>query len=50
VGNLGQHRGGYPETAVSIGFAAGIVLTAVSLVESLMSDLQRVRDSADGVV
>ena len=45
VGNLGQHREDYPETVVSIDFAVGVVLAAISLVESLTSDLQRVKDS-----
>lgn len=49
VGNFGQHRGGYPETEVSVDFAAGVVLTAISLVESVTSDLQRVTDSGGGV-
>ncbi len=41
VGNFGQHRGQYHETEISIGFAAAVVLAAISLVESLTSDLQR---------
>ena len=49
VGNFGQHRGQYPETEISVGFAAAVVLAAISLVESLTSDLQRVRDSGGGV-
>ena len=49
VGNFGQHRSQYPETDISVGFAAAVVLAAISLVESLTSDLQRVRDSGGGV-
>ena len=49
VGNFGQHRSQYPETEISVGFAAAVVLAAMSLVESLTSDLQRVRDSGGGV-
>ena len=41
VGDFGQHRGDYPETTISVGFAATVVLAAISLVESLMIDLQR---------
>ena len=50
VGNFGQHRSQYPETDISVGFAAAVVLAAISLVESLTSDLQRGADSGRGVV
>ena len=39
VGDFGQHRNDYPETEVTVGFAASIVLAAISLVESLAADL-----------
>lgn len=41
VGSFGQHREEYPETNVSIGFAAASILAAIALVESLTADLQR---------
>ena len=41
VGDFGQHRGDYPETTISVGFAATVVLAAISLIESLTTDLQR---------
>ena len=41
VGDFGQHRKDYPETTISVGFAATVVLAAISLVESLTADLQR---------
>ncbi len=41
VGDFGQHRRDYPETTITVGFAATVVLAAISLIESLMSDLQR---------
>ena len=41
VGDFGQHRSKFPETTISVGFAATIVLAAISLVESLTADLQR---------
>ena len=41
VGDFGQHRRDYPETTMSVGFAATVVLAAISLIESLMTDLQR---------
>ena len=50
VGNFGQHRSQYPEAEISVGFAAAVVLAAISLVESLTSDLQRGADSGRGVV
>ena len=39
VGNFGQHGEDYPETKVTIGFAASVVLSAIALVESLTHDL-----------
>ena len=41
VGDFGQHRRDYPETTISVGFAATVVLAAISLVENLTADLQR---------
>ncbi len=41
VGDLGQHRSAFPETDVTVGFAATVVLAAISLIESLTTDLQR---------
>ena len=41
VGDFGQHRKDYPETTISVGFAATVVLAAISLIESLTTDLQR---------
>ena len=41
VGDFGQHRSDFPEARVTIGFAAAVVLTAIALVESLTTDLQR---------
>ena len=41
VRSFGQHRENFPETNVSIGFAAASVLAAISLIESLTADLQR---------
>ena len=41
VGDFGQHRGDFPETHVTIGFTASIILAAIALVESLTADLQR---------
>ena len=41
VGSFGQHRKNFPETNVSIGFAAASVLAAISLVENLTADLHR---------
>ena len=52
VGSFGQHRENspktnvsIPETNVSIGFAAAIVLAAISLVENLTADLHRREDT-----
>ena len=39
VGDFGQHRPDFPETKVTVGFAASIVLAAIALVESLTADL-----------
>ena len=41
VGDFGQHRADYPEAKVTIGVAAAVVLTTISLVESLTADLRR---------
>ena len=45
VGNFGQHSEDYPETRVTNGFAASVVLSSIALVECLTSDLSRVTDS-----
>jgi len=45
VGDFGQHRSDFPEAHVTVGFAASIVLTAIALVESLTTDLQREQDA-----
>ena len=50
VGNFGQHRGEHPETEVSVGFAAAMVLAAISLVESLTVDVESIGDSGRGMV
>ena len=39
VGNFGQHDSDYPEVTVSFGFAASVVLSAISLIECLGHDL-----------
>ena len=39
VGNFGQHSEDYPETKVTVGFAASVVFAAISLVECLTQDL-----------
>ena len=39
AGNFGQHRADFPDTEVTIGFAAAVVLSAISLVECLTRDL-----------
>lgn len=39
VGDFGQHRPDFPETRVTVGFAASVVLAAIALVESLTADL-----------
>lgn len=41
VGDFGQHPEGFPETHVTLGFAASILLAAIALVENLTADLQR---------
>ena len=41
AGDFGQHRSEFPETDVTVGFAATVVLAAISLVENLTADLQR---------
>ena len=40
VGNFGEHRSDFPETEITIGFAAAVVLAAISLVECLTGDLE----------
>ena len=45
VGNFGQHREEFPETKVTIGFGASVVLSCIALVECLTSDLSRTVDS-----
>ena len=45
VGDFGQHRGDFPETHVTVGFAASIVLAAIALIESLTADLQREQET-----
>ena len=39
VGNFGQHRNDSPEVEVTVGFAASVVFSAISLVECLAHDL-----------
>ena len=41
VGDFGQHREDFRETAVTVGYAAGVVMTAIELVDSLSRDLAR---------
>ena len=41
VGNFGQHREESPDTSISIGFVASSVLSAISLLENLTTDLHR---------
>ena len=41
VGSFGQHRENFPETDVSVGFAAVGILAAISLVDNLTADLHR---------
>lgn len=45
VGGFGQHKEDFPETDISIGFAASCVMAALSLVESLTADLQQGKDA-----
>ena len=42
VGDFGQHLSDYPEATVSMGFAASVVFSAISLVECLSQDLSGV--------
>lgn len=41
VGDFGQHREDFPESIVSIGYAAGVVMMAIELVDGLARDLAR---------
>jgi hypothetical protein len=41
VGDFGQHRDDFPESTVTKGFAACVVLCAIELIESLARDLLR---------
>ena len=41
IGDFGQHRDDFPESTVTKGFAASVVLTAVELAASLTRDLTR---------
>ena len=41
VGDFGQHREDFPESSVSIGYASGVVMIAIELVEVLSRDLAR---------
>jgi hypothetical protein len=50
VGDFGQHRDDFRESAVTKGFAACVVLCAIELVERLARDLLRGRASGDGGV
>ena len=45
VGSFAQHKKDFPETDISIGFAAVSVLPAISLIESLTADPHRQGDS-----
>ena len=40
LGDFGQHLNQSPESKVTVGFAASVVLAAISLVESLSGDLR----------
>ena len=40
VGNFAEHRSDFPETKVTIGFAAAVVFAAISLVECLTGDVE----------
>jgi hypothetical protein len=44
VGDFGQHREDFRESTVSVGFAAGIILLAIQLIDSLTRDLARVQE------
>jgi len=46
VGSFAQHREDFPETDISVGFAAVSVLAAISLLESLTADLRRQEGSS----
>lgn len=50
VGDFGQHRADFPETPVTVGFGAAVVLAAIALVESLTADLQREQELDHKVV
>lgn len=41
VGDFGQHREDFPESTVTKGFAASVVLSAIELVDSLARDFER---------
>ena len=41
VGDIGQHRSDFPETTVTAGFAAAVVLAAIALVECLTRDFRQ---------
>ncbi len=41
IGDFGQHREDFPESSVSIGYAAGVVTMAIELVDGLSRDLAR---------
>ena len=43
VGDFGQHQEDYPEATISTGVVTAFVLAAISLVESLTSDLHEMR-------
>jgi len=43
VGDFGQHRENFPESRVTAGFAAAMVLTAIELLDSVNADLARGR-------
>ena len=40
VGSFGQHRSDFPETKITLGFTAAVVLAAITLVECLTDDLE----------
>jgi len=43
VGDFGQHREDFPENTITVAFAAGIMMIAIELVDSLARDLTRGR-------
>ena len=47
VGDFGQHQEDYPEATTSIGVTTAFVFTAISLIESLTSDLQQTGNQGD---